>query len=121
MRGFHTSIVQLRSAHLRLAQKFASINEHLELLTMSVRPVWSLEKHNVSGHYDDIDPFGRLVVQQLQLLEECEKLISQIQALQGCEIFKDTIFRYSPLRCLTWTGHHYQSLQMAFGHHHSPS
>ena len=86
MRGLRTSIDQLRAVDLPLAEKFASVNQDLGALTMSISPsVWMNDVKT-----DDqvpMDPFGRLVVKQRNLLDERNVLITQIQALQGFEGF----------------------------------
>ncbi|KAI0255287.1 hypothetical protein BJV78DRAFT_1358864 [Lactifluus subvellereus] len=88
MRGLRTSIDQLGEADPHLAQKFVAVNRELEMLTMSVLPGGSGETYNVEvDDHEGMDPFGRLVVQHRQLLEEREKLISQIQSLSGFESF----------------------------------
>ncbi|KAI0255286.1 hypothetical protein BJV78DRAFT_1178892 [Lactifluus subvellereus] len=88
LRGLRTSIDQLGEADPHLAQKFAAVNRKLEMLTMSVLPGGSGETYNVEvDDHEGMDPFGRLVVQHRQLLEEREKLISQIQTLSGFESF----------------------------------
>ena len=88
MRGFRTSLEQLRAADSDLAEKFAAVNRGLESLTMSVVPDGSVETDgsNVDG-CERMDPFGRLVVEQRQVLEKRRELISQIQALPGFENF----------------------------------
>jgi len=85
MRGLRTSTDQLRLADSRLADKFAAINSQIESLTFAFLPT-----ANVDGGDSDtegMDPYGRHMVQQRQLLDDREKLISQIQALPGFETF----------------------------------
>jgi hypothetical protein len=85
MRGLRTSIDQIRLADSRLADKYAAVNGQIESLTFAFSPAT-----NVDGRDSDtggMDPFGRLVVQQRQLLDDREKLISQIQALPGFDTF----------------------------------
>jgi CHAT domain-containing protein len=86
MRGFRTSIEQLRAVDLPLAEKFAAVNRDLEELTTSgSSSVWM-----DGGESDDnkeMDPFGRLVMKQRKLLDERNSLIAQIQALPGFERF----------------------------------
>ncbi|KAI0296883.1 hypothetical protein BC826DRAFT_1127639 [Russula brevipes] len=86
MRGFRTSIEQLRAVDLPLAEKFAAVNWELEALTTSgSSSVWMN-----GGETDDskeMDPFGRLVVKQRKLLDERSSLVTQIQALPGFESF----------------------------------
>ena len=85
MRGLRTSIDQIRLADSRLADKYAAVNGQIESLTFAFSPAT-----DVDGRDSDtggMDPFGRLVVQQRQLLDDREKLISQIQALPGFDTF----------------------------------
>ena len=90
MRGLRTSIEGLRAADSRLAQKFATINQKLEMLTMSVLPGGPggvvMDDGETDGR-EGMDPFGYLVLQQRTFLEEREKLILQIQALPGFKSF----------------------------------
>jgi hypothetical protein len=85
MRGFRTSIEQLRSVDLPSAEKFAAVNRDLEELTTTGSSGVSMD----GGESDDnkMDPFGRLVVKQRKLLDERSSLVAQIQALPGFERF----------------------------------
>ena len=86
MRGLRTSIDQIRAVDTNLADKFASVNSDLEILTLKISPnsnAFSREDGTVR-----MDPFGHLVVQQRKLLDDRNKLISQIQALPGFETFQ---------------------------------
>jgi CHAT domain-containing protein/tetratricopeptide (TPR) repeat protein len=86
MRGFRTSIEQLRAVNLPLAQKFAAVNQDLEALTTtSSSNVWI--NGGESNDSKKMDPFGRLVVKQRKLLDERNDLVVQIQALPGFESF----------------------------------
>ncbi|KAH8995853.1 hypothetical protein EDB86DRAFT_2920906 [Lactarius hatsudake] len=83
MRHLRASIDQLLQAHPQLAHKFAVINRNLEELTKSIPPSHKLSVDNgaLNGATDDltaVDPFGRFLLKQRGLLEEREKLISQI-------------------------------------------
>jgi hypothetical protein len=85
MRGLRTSIDQIRTADLKLADKFAAINRDLEMLTLKISP-------NSNGDSREegpvrMDSYSHLVVQQRKLLDDHNKLISQIQALPGFETF----------------------------------
>ncbi len=85
MRGLRTSLDQVRSVDPHLADNFATINRELETVTLAIS-----SKSNVDGRDSDIDavdPFGHLVVRQRKLLDDREKLISQIQALPGLDTF----------------------------------
>ena len=86
MRGFRASIDQLRAVNLPLAETFAAINRDLEALTVSGSPVFRMQDGQVDGH-EGMDPVGRLVVKQRKLVEEREKLISQIRAQPGFDSF----------------------------------
>ena len=84
MRGLRTSIDQLRAADSRLADRFATVNRDLEMLTLTDFP------YNVNlrdGVVEGMDPFGHLVVRQRKLLDDRDKLISQIQAMPGFDTF----------------------------------
>ncbi len=78
MRGLRTSIDQIRAADTHLADKFEAVNRDLEILTLKITP-------NSKGDSREdgvrMDPLGHLIVQQRKLLDERNKLISQIQAL----------------------------------------
>ncbi|KAH9957474.1 CHAT domain-containing protein [Russula compacta] len=86
MRGFRTSIDQLRAVNLHLAEKFAAVNRDLEALTISGSPVVWMEGGQVSGR-EGMDPFDRLVVKQRNLVEERDRLISQIRGQPGFDTF----------------------------------
>jgi len=76
---------QIRLANSRLADEFAAVNRDLEKLTLAYPP-----NDGVRSGDDDVesmDPFGQLVVQQRKLLDDREKLVSQIQALPGLDTF----------------------------------
>ena len=86
MRGLRTSIDQIRLADSNLADNFSAVNRELEILTMAL----SLHNNiNVDGHNDleGMDPYGRSVMRKQKLLEDREKLITQIQALSGFDTF----------------------------------
>ena len=85
MRGLRTSIDQIRLADPRLADKFAVINRQIESLTFAFSP--ATNDDGGDGDTEGMDPFGRLVVKQRRLLDDREKLISQIQALPGFDTF----------------------------------
>ncbi|KAI0255292.1 CHAT domain-containing protein [Lactifluus subvellereus] len=87
MRGLRTSTDQLREAASSLAEQFVTVNRDLETLTMSVVSGRGVKTNDEVDGHERMDPFGRLVVQQRKLLEERERLISQIQALPRFEGF----------------------------------
>jgi hypothetical protein len=68
---------------------FGDINRELERsTTSSVLPGGNVQTDNAeSVGPEEMDPFGRHVLQHRSLLERREKLISQIQALPGFESF----------------------------------
>ena len=84
MHRLHTSIDQIWLANSNLADKFSAVNRELETLTMAL----SLS-NDVDGNNDleGIDPYSHTVVRKQKLLEDCEKLIMQIQALSGFDTF----------------------------------
>jgi hypothetical protein len=89
MRGLRTSVDQVRTADPTLADKFASINQNLEAVTMSAAASdVMIEADNRSA--GSTDSFGRLVLQQRKLLEDRNELISKIQNLPGFQGFLNT-------------------------------
>ena len=85
MRGLRSSIDQLHASDTDLADKFAAINQDLEALTLTFAP-----NNHVHGEHEGpegMDPYGRLIVRQRGLLEDRDKLISQIQERKGFESF----------------------------------
>jgi CHAT domain-containing protein len=85
MRGFRTSIDQIRLAPSHLADKFVAVNRDLETLTVSFSPDNKADGGDCG--VEGMDPFGHLVVRQRRLLDDRGKLISEIQALPGFETF----------------------------------
>jgi CHAT domain-containing protein len=85
MRGLRTSIDQISLADSGLAEKFASINRDLEALTLAFSS--QNDAGGRDGDLEGMDPFGHLVVRQRKLLDDRNKLISQIQALPGLDTF----------------------------------
>ena len=85
MRGLRTSTDKLRSADSHLADKFAAINRDLEKLTLT--PSLNSNFGGRNGVLEGMEPFGYLVMQQRKLLDNREKLISQIQALPDFDTF----------------------------------
>ncbi len=88
MHHLRAPIDQLLQADPQLAHKFAVINRDLEELTKSVAPSHKLSIDDSAA--DDlraVDPFGRLLLKQRQLLKERDDLISRIQALPGFDSF----------------------------------
>ena len=85
MRGLRYSIDQVRWADPALAEKFATINQDLEELALT----FAQNSYGDGGEEgpEGMDPFGHLVVRQQGLLNDRDKLISQIQALPGFESF----------------------------------
>jgi tetratricopeptide (TPR) repeat protein len=88
MRGLRTSTDQLRAADPALAERFADINQRLELVTMSVA---QSDNDGTGGSGSGTgrreDSIGYLVPTQRRLLEERDTLISYIQSLPGFEHF----------------------------------
>ena len=88
MRHLRSSIDQLLSADPVLGHKFAAVNRDLEQLTKSVPPSHKLSiDDSTADGLRAVDPFGRLVLEQRELLKERANLISQIQALPGFDSF----------------------------------
>jgi len=84
MRGLHPSIDQIRLANANLADKFSSVNRELEKLTLT----FSLSNHvHRNNNLEGMDPYGDSVTRKQKLLEEREKLITQIKALPGLDTF----------------------------------
>ena len=82
MRGLRSPIQQLRATDPNSAYKLATINQDLEDLTLT------FAQNNYSDEgLEGMDPFGRLVVRQQALLDDRDKLISQIRARKGLESF----------------------------------
>ncbi|KAI9444030.1 CHAT domain-containing protein [Lactarius indigo] len=94
MRGFRTSIDQLRRANQDFADRLVETNQQLEDLTTTTL------KHQVGGYgnFPGVsfrdgnfeDGFGRIHKQQRDLLKERETLISQIRKLPSFETFLET-------------------------------
>ncbi|KAH9977461.1 CHAT domain-containing protein [Russula compacta] len=86
MRGLRASIDQLRAVNLPLAEKFAAVNRDLEAVTISDSQLVWMEDGPASGR-EGMDPVGRLVMKQRKLVEERDRLISQIRAQPGFDTF----------------------------------
>jgi len=84
MRGLRTSIDQIRLADSNLADNFTTVNRELEALTMAL----SLD-NDVDGNknLEGMDPYGHSMMRKQKLLDDREKLITQIQALSGFDTF----------------------------------
>ena len=74
MCGLRSSIEQLRATGPDSADKLVTINQDLEDLTFSQKNYRDGGEEGLEG----MDPFGRLVVRQQALLDDRDKLISQI-------------------------------------------
>jgi len=85
MRGLRSSIDQIRSIDPHLADNFTAVSRELETLTLAISPSTNVD--NRDSDVEGMDPFGHLVVRQRKLLDDREKLISQIQALPGFDTF----------------------------------
>jgi len=85
MRGLRSSIDQLRAPHPDLADKLAAINQDIEVLALTS----AQNNYNDGGEEgpERMDPFSPLVVRQRGLLDDRDKLISQIRARKGLESF----------------------------------
>ena len=85
MRGLRISVDQIHKVNSHLAGEFDKVNRDLETLTLTIST--NSNDNNQKGGFVGMDPFGRLVVQQRKLLDNRNKLISEIQALPGLEAF----------------------------------
>ena len=86
MRGLRASIDQLRAVSLPLAEKFAAVNQDLEAVTISGSQVVWMEDGPAGGR-EGMDSVSRMVMKQRKLVEERDRLISQIRALPGFDSF----------------------------------
>ncbi|KAN0134110.1 CHAT domain containing protein [Lactarius tabidus] len=87
MRGLRTPVVQLIEDS-SLAKRFAQVNQELEVLTISATPGGSPElEDDVAQGIDGTDPFGQLVIERKNLLEERDALILQVRGQPGLEGF----------------------------------
>ncbi|KAI9508831.1 CHAT domain-containing protein [Russula earlei] len=84
MRGLRTSIDQIRAVDLHIADKFTAINRNLEMLTLTALPDGN---GGEVGSFEEMEPFGRLVVEQQKLLDDRDKIISQLRTLPSFENF----------------------------------
>jgi len=85
MRGLRSSIDQLRASDPDLADKLVAINQDIEVLALT-----SAQNNYGDGGEEGVGgsgPFGRLVVRQQGLLDDRDKLISQIRERKGLESF----------------------------------
>ena len=72
----------------QLGHKFAAISRDLEELTKPIPPNHILNiDHGGADDLKAVDPFGRLLLKQRRLLEERNKLISQIKTLPRLDTF----------------------------------
>ena len=84
MRGLRPSIDQIRLADSNLADKFSAVNCELETLTLTFSPNNDVDRNNSP---EGIGPYGHSVMRKQKLLDDREKLITQIQALPGLDTF----------------------------------
>ena len=88
MRGLRTPVFQLTQTDSQMAKKFAMINQELETLTIALTPSGRPEvEDGVNQDKDGTDPFSRLVIKRMKLVEERDTLISQIRSRPGLEGF----------------------------------
>ena len=85
MRGLRTSIDQLRLADSDLAKKFSVVNRKLEALIMASSLSDNVDGNN--GLVHGMDTYGHGVIRKQKLLDDREKLITQIRALSGFDTF----------------------------------
>ena len=84
MRGLRPSIDQIRLADSNLADKFSAVNRELETLTLTFSLNNGVDRNN---NLEGMDPYGHSVMRKQKLLDDREKLITQIQALSGFHTF----------------------------------
>ena len=85
MRGLRTSIDHIRLADSDLADKFSMVNRKLETLSLT----FSLNNnHDGNNELDGMDPYGRGVMQKQKLLDDRERLITQIRSLSGFDTLR---------------------------------
>ena len=84
MRGLRTSIDQIRLADSNLADKFSAVNHELETLTLTFSLNNNVDRNN---DLEGMDPYGRSVMRKQKLLDDREKLMTQIRALSGFDTF----------------------------------
>ncbi|KAH9037574.1 CHAT domain-containing protein [Lactarius hengduanensis] len=93
LRHLRASIDQLQQEHPQLGREFVAISKDLEEVTKSVPPSHKLSIDDDAAdnsRADDlraVDPFGRLLLKQRELLKERNNLTSRIQALPGFDSF----------------------------------
>ncbi|KAH9037576.1 CHAT domain-containing protein [Lactarius hengduanensis] len=93
MRHLRTPIDQLQQEHPQLGHEFVAISKNLEELTKSIPPSHKLSIDDDAAdnpRADDlraVDPFGRLLLKQRELLKERNNLTSRIRALPGFDSF----------------------------------
>jgi hypothetical protein len=88
MRRLRAPIDKLLEVDPDLGYRFEAVSRDLEELTKSVPPSHKLSMDDAAPDGPRaVDPFGRLVLKQRDLLKERAKLISQIQALPGFDSF----------------------------------
>ncbi|KAF8265624.1 CHAT domain-containing protein [Lactarius quietus] len=91
MRRFRTPIDQLLEEDPDLGRKFATVNRELEELTKSIPPSHKLSADDAAADgLRAVDPFGRLLLKQRELLKERNHLICHIQTLPGFDSFLAT-------------------------------
>jgi len=84
MRGLRPSIDQIRLADSNLADKISAVNRELETLTLTFSVNNDVDRNN---NPEGMDPYGHSVMLKQKLLDDREKLITQIQALPGFDTF----------------------------------
>ncbi|KAH9170790.1 CHAT domain-containing protein [Lactarius sanguifluus] len=88
MRHLRASIDQLQQEHPQLGHEFEAINNDLEELTKSIPPSHKLSiDDDAANNSGAVDPFGRLLLKQRELLKERDNLTSRVRALPGFDSF----------------------------------
>ena len=104
MRQLRASVEKLLQEDPQLGQRFAAVNRDLEELTKSVPPSHTLGVDDgATDGLRAVDPFGRLVLKQRNLLKERDGLISQIQSLPDFSNFL-TPLSFDALRSAALSG-----------------
>ena len=88
MRCLRSSIDQLRATDPDLADKFAAINQDLEVLTLTFAQ-YNMGSGQEEG-FEGMDPFIRLVVRQRGLLGDRDKLIFPDPSTESVGVLLET-------------------------------
>ena len=84
MRGLRTSVDQIRLANSDLADRLSTVNQELETLSLGFSLNNNLDGNN---EFEGMDSYGHGVIRKQKLLDDRERLISQIRGLSGFHTF----------------------------------